>query len=210
MSRGGGIKAKFLSSPTKLSKMPVKTLLKALVSILFIALLPSPASAQTLYGGISAGLFPGEDLSAEFHMEFGKRWKDRFGLGLAYTGSFQSGVSVSYGIQGAGLQGRLELGRWLVSMDAGAVLGASHSTDWYCNQTYEPAFDPYFRPALGFRFGLFTLGMSSFFTTPLRFSEYDEKINREDPTICYGQEYLERFQRFTFTAGLNFPARKRK
>ena len=183
--------------------------LKALILILFVALAPASASAQTLYGGINFGLFPGDDFFAEFHTEFGKRWKGRFGLGLAYTGSFGGGTSVTYGIQGAGLQGRLELGRWLISLDAGAVLGASHSTDWFCNRTYEQEFDPYFRPALGFRFGVFTLGMSGFFTTPLRFSEYDEAVNLEDPDICYGKEYLEHFERFTFTLGLNFPGPRR-
>ena len=184
--------------------------IRALLPILFLTLLITPASSQTLYGGIHFGLFPGrDDFYADFHTEFGKRWNERFGLGLAYTGSFGGGTSVTYGIQGAGLQGRIELGRWLVSLDAGAVLGASHSTDWFCNRTYEQEFDPYFRPAVGFRFGVFTLGMSGFFTTPLRFSEYDEAVNLEDPDICYGKEYLEHFERFTFTLGLNFPGPRR-
>ncbi len=100
-----------------------------------------------------------------------------------------------------GLQGRLELNRWLFSLDAGNMLGVSHSTNWYCDQEYQPAFVPYFRPAVGFRLGLLT---------PLRFTEYDEKWNMEDPEICYGREYIESFQRFTLTLGLSFPSRKRK
>lgn len=177
--------------------------------ILFI-LLPSPAAAQSLYGGFNVGLFFGEHILAESHIEFGKRWKDKYGLGIAYTGSLDMGTSVSYGIIGLGLQGRLELNRWLFSLDAGNVLGVRHSTDWYCNQEYQPAFDPYFRPAVSFRFGILTLGASSFFTTPLRFTEYDERWNMEDPDICYGREYIESFQRFTFTLGISFPSRKRK
>lgn len=185
--------------------------LPVILPILFATFFFLPSHSQSLYGGISFGLFPGgDDLFAEFHAEFGKRWKERYGLGAACTGSLATGVSVSYGIQGAGLQGRLEPGRWLLSLDVGTVLGASHSTDWFCNRTYEPAFDPYFRPAAGLRFGVLTLGASGFFTTPLRFTEYDEEVNREDPKICYGREYMERFERFTFTLGVNFPAPKRK
>ena len=177
--------------------------------IFFTILIASPASAQSFYGGINIGLYFSEHIFAEFHTEFGKRWKDKYGLGIAYTGSLDMGSSVSYGIMGAGLQGRLERNRWLFSLDAGNVLGVSHSTDWYCNQEYQPAFDPYFRPAAAFRIGILMLGASSFFTTPLRFTEYDERWNMEDPNICYGREEKKSFQRFTLTLGLSFPRKAR-
>ncbi|MCB9048511.1 MAG: hypothetical protein H6556_03685 [Lewinellaceae bacterium] len=183
---------------------------RTLFFLLFMAIGAAPTLSQSFYFGLNAGLFFGEHISAEFHTEFGKRWKDKYGLGIAYTGSLDMGTSVSYGITAAGLQGRLELNRWLFSLDAGSVLGVRHSTDWYCNQEYQPAFDPYFRPAVSYRFGGLTLGASSFFTTPLRFTEYDEEVNMEEPDICYGREYLESFQRFTLTLGINVPSRNRK
>ncbi len=68
--------------------------------ILFTILASSPATAQSLYGGFNVGLYFAEHVFAESHIEFGKRWQDKYGLGIAYTGSLDMGTSVSYGIRG--------------------------------------------------------------------------------------------------------------
>lgn len=180
--------------------------------------------AQTYYGGgnvgLNAGLFG--NTYTEIHAEFGRRWKDAFGLGLAYLWSTADNNNSVVGPDGnttgstlnlhaIGLQGRLELGhRWLLSFEAGSIVGAGYTVDGVCTGAYQREFDPYFRTALSFRLGVFTLGISNFIGAPLRFS--DSHPDAPLPTTPYCESWdidNDTIERCVLTLGVSFP-RKRK
>ena len=155
------------------------------------------------------------------HAEFGRRWKDAFGLGLAYLWSTANNTSIvgpngnntgsTLNLHAIGLQGRLELGRrWLLSFEAGSIVGAGYTVDGVCTGAYQRDLDPYFRTALSFRLGVFTLGISNFIGAPIRFS--DSHPDAPGPSSPYCENWTfddDTIEQFTFTLGVSFPRKRR-
>lgn len=195
----------------------------SLFFLLSISIFPSSLPAQTFYGGANVGLHAScwGNKYTDVHVEFGRRWKDAFGLGAAYLWSRSNDIGIVWpgtdnteaiiNIHAIGLQARLELGRrWLLSFDAGSVVAAAYTFEGVCAGAYRRDLDPYFRSALSYRLGAFTLGVSQLIGERPRFRDSHPDAPLPTSAICdtraLGQDAIIQF---AFTLGVNFPQKKR-
>lgn len=197
-------------------------LFKGCFFVLITSIYSSSLPAQAFYGGANAGLSASQfgNKYTEVHAEFGRRWNDVLGLGVTYLWAKSNDIGIVWPgtnnteafltIQAIGLQGRFELGRsWLLSFDVGSLVDASYTFEEVCTGAYQRDFDPYFRTALSFRLGFFTLGISNFIGAQPQFIDSHPQAPLPTSPFCSSWEReRETIEQFALTLGVSFPRKK--
>lgn len=154
--------------------------LKYLTFALLLVIVANPLQSQ-LYMDMLAGIHPSlvDDSGASLHFNAAVgRQASRgvgYGLNIGAMAVVSTSTSTSFSTLGVQFRHLDRRHRFYGKLEAGSLLNMAHTTDGPFTYDYAPAFDPYGRLYLGFRFGRFTMGLNYTYI-----STFQESINAFD------------------------------